>query len=124
MTDLKFHWRLNGTELPSHLQMPGQRQVDVDIWSKQYPTSFSDNQLRNELFELPDRSPDKTYDEAEQETDRIFVSELRLDTKRYPLGQLECWAENFVGHQEEPCVHHLIAAGQNITDFVEKCCCI
>ena len=45
------------------------------------------------------------------ETSDLYVSKLNLDTKIYSFGFVECWAENEIGVQEEPCVFTVIPAG-------------
>lgn len=46
-----------------------------------------------------------------QNASDLYVSKLNLDTKIYSFGFVECWAENEIGVQEEPCVFSVIPAG-------------
>ena len=46
-----------------------------------------------------------------QNASDLYVSKLNLDTKIYSFGFVECWAENEIGAQEEPCVFSVIPAG-------------
>lgn len=99
---LRFHWRLNGTRLPANLQSPARPLSHNEYFNNPNQRFGNERRFSNELLL---QEPVLANDE------QVFAEQLRLDTKLHPLGVLECWAENEIGSQEEPCVHQIIAAG-------------
>lgn len=79
---------------------------------KHYPNYYYMDHSAN--FDQDDHQPDMHASNHLKNASDLYVSKLNLDTKIYSFGFVECWAENEIGVQEEPCVFQVIPAGGHL----------
>lgn len=87
----------NNNKMNSHYYLESNHHLDTNL-----------NSISNHLDSLASSSNHQpNYNNASD----LYISKLNLDTKLYNYGIIECYAENEIGIQDEPCIYQIIPAG-------------
>lgn len=102
---------------PIKLKQFRQKKDKKNSISSDYPNYYLEsNQLNNfdtnNNHQSIDSSSFHSTNHHSNNVSDIYISKLNLDTKLYAFGTVECYAENEIGLQEEPCVYQIIPAGK------------